>query len=93
MPNYTMIYGDETQTVRQTFRDVDVQREDGWTVLFRGNQAILRLRDAHVHSLELIGNRSEPAPEPPDIDATTEENQPDVTATARSVTSLRNAAS
>jgi hypothetical protein len=49
-----MVYGDEEQVVRETFTDVNVEREDGWTVFFRGTDAILRVRDEHVHSLELL---------------------------------------
>ena len=55
MPKYLMVYGDDEQVVRETFDDVDIVREDGWTVLFRGNDAILRVRDEHVQSLEQIG--------------------------------------
>jgi len=40
--------------VRETFKDVDVEREDGWVVLFRGPDAILRLREEHVQSLEQV---------------------------------------
>jgi DNA-binding CsgD family transcriptional regulator len=58
MPTYRMVYGDGEQVVRETFDDVVVEREDGWTVLFRGNSAILRVQDAHVQSLE----RVEPQP-------------------------------
>jgi hypothetical protein len=58
MPTYRMVYGDGEQVVRETFDDVVVEREDGWTVLFRGNSAILRVQDAHVRSLE----RVEPQP-------------------------------
>ena len=54
MPVYRMVYGDDEQVVRQTFQDVQVYREDGWTVLFRGKHAILRVRDEHVQSLELL---------------------------------------
>ena len=54
MPRYLMVYGDDEQVVRETYDDVDVVREDGWTVLFRGNDAILRVRDEHVQSLEQI---------------------------------------
>lgn len=54
MPTYRMVYGDDTQVVRETFRDVDLEREDGWTVLFRGDEAILRVRDEHIQSLERI---------------------------------------
>jgi hypothetical protein len=49
-----MVYGDEAQVVRETLKDVEVEREDGWTVFFRGNDAILRVRDEHVQSLELV---------------------------------------
>jgi hypothetical protein len=49
-----MVYGDEAQVVRETLKDVEVEREDGWTVFFRGNEAILRVRDEHVKSLELV---------------------------------------
>jgi hypothetical protein len=58
MPTYQMVYGDGEQVVRETYDDVVVEREDGWTVLFRGNRAILRVQDAHVQSLE----RVEPQP-------------------------------
>ena len=56
MPTYRMVYGDDEQVVRETFRDVVVEREDGWTVLFRGQEAILRLRDEHVQSLEIVSD-------------------------------------
>ncbi len=58
MPRYQMVYGDSEQVVRETFDDVQIEREDGWTVLFRGKNAILRVRDEHVQSLE----RLEPEP-------------------------------
>ncbi len=54
MPTYQMVYGDGEQVVRETFDDVVLEREDGWTVLFRGGDAILRVQDAHVHSLERL---------------------------------------
>jgi hypothetical protein len=54
MPKYLMVYGDDEQVVRETFDDVEVVREDGWTVFFRGNDAILRVRDEHVQSLEQV---------------------------------------
>ena len=54
MPRYQMVYGDDEQVVRETYDDVDVEREDGWTVLFRGGTAILRVQDEHVQSLERI---------------------------------------
>ena len=51
---YRMVYGDQDQVVRETYKDVEIEREDGWTVLFRGPEAILRVRDEHVQSLEQI---------------------------------------
>jgi hypothetical protein len=55
MPTYEMVYGDNEQVVRETFRDIsDVEREDGWVVLFRGTEAILRVREEHVQSLEEV---------------------------------------
>lgn len=54
MATYRMVYGDDEQMVRETYEDVTVEREDGWTVLFRGNQAILRVQDAHVQSLARV---------------------------------------
>jgi hypothetical protein len=49
-----MVYGDNEQVVRETFNDVEVQREDGWLTLFRGTEAILRVREEHVQSLEEV---------------------------------------
>jgi hypothetical protein len=54
MPTYEMVYGDDEQVVRETYKDVEVEREDGWVVLFRGDDAILRVQEAHVKSLEQI---------------------------------------
>ena len=56
MATYRMVYGDEEQVVQETFDGVEVEREDGWTVLFRGSEAILRVQDAHVQSLERLGS-------------------------------------
>jgi len=66
MPTYRMVYGDDTQVVRETLKDVQVEREDGWTVFFRGDDAILRVRDEHVKSLELLTESDEPTPEDTD---------------------------
>ena len=49
-----MVYGDNDQVVRETYNDIDLQREDGWTTLFQGNDAILRVQDAHIQSLEVL---------------------------------------
>ena len=55
MATYQMVYGDDEQVVRETFEDITgVEREDGWVVLFRGPEAILRVQGAHVQSLELL---------------------------------------
>jgi hypothetical protein len=55
MATYQMVYGDDEQVVRETFADITgVEREDGWVVLFRGPEAILRVQEAHVQSLELL---------------------------------------
>jgi hypothetical protein len=53
-----MIYGDVAgEQVDETFTGVEVEREDGWVVLFRGAEAILRLQEDHVQSLEKIASR------------------------------------
>jgi hypothetical protein len=52
--NGSLVYGDDEQVVRETFEDVDVVRDEGWTVLFRGDEAILRVRDEHVQTLEQL---------------------------------------
>jgi hypothetical protein len=54
MPTYRMVYGDDENVVTETFDDVEVQREDGWVVLFRGSDAILRVQEQHVQSLDLV---------------------------------------
>ena len=56
MASYRIVYGDDEQVVQETFRDVKIEREDGWTVLFRGKEAILRLRDEHIQSLEPLSD-------------------------------------
>lgn len=55
MATYRMVYGDDDEVVRETYEDIDeVEREDGWVVLFRGPEAILRVQESHVQSMELI---------------------------------------
>ena len=54
MPTYRMVYGDSEQVVRETFDDVEVQREDGWVVLFRGPDAVLRVQEEHVQAPDLV---------------------------------------
>ena len=54
MPNYRIVYGDDEQVVRETYNDVELQREDGWLVIFRGKVAILRAREEHIQSVETL---------------------------------------
>jgi hypothetical protein len=55
MATYRMVYGDDDSVVQETFTDIDeVEREDGWVVLFRGDDAILRVQEIHVQSLERV---------------------------------------
>ena len=54
MPSYRLVYGDTEQVVQETFSDVELEREDGWVVLFRGTDAILRVQEEHVQTLERV---------------------------------------
>jgi hypothetical protein len=54
MTNYRIVYGDGEQIVREIFNDVELQREDGWLVISRGSDAILRAREEHVQTVEAI---------------------------------------
>ena len=55
MATYRMVYGDDEQVVRETFEDIsEVEREDGWVVLFRGKEAMLRVQEDHVQELERL---------------------------------------
>ena len=54
MSSYQIVYGDDEQVVKETVDDVEVQREDGWLVLFRGNDAILRVREEHVQAIDEV---------------------------------------
>lgn len=57
MATYRMVYGDNEEVVRETFTGItSVEREDGWVVLFRGKEAILRVQEPHVQELELLSN-------------------------------------
>jgi hypothetical protein len=52
---YKMVYGDDENVAEETLGDItSVESEDGWIVLFRGNDAILRVQEGHVQSLELV---------------------------------------
>jgi hypothetical protein len=54
---YRMVYGDGTQVVRETYDNIDdVQREDGWLVLFRGTETIIRVQEEHVQSFEELAD-------------------------------------
>jgi hypothetical protein len=55
MATYRMVYGENEPVVTETFDNIDeVEREDGWLTLFRGNDAILRVQESHVHSIERL---------------------------------------
>lgn len=55
MATYRMVYGEGADRVTETYSDIDdVQREDGWVVLFRGPEAILRVSEDRVQSLEAV---------------------------------------
>ena len=54
MANYLIVYGDDEQVVRETYNDVELQREDGWLLIFRGNDAILRAGEEHIQSVETL---------------------------------------
>ena len=55
MATYRMVYGDDENLLTETYEDITgLEREDGWVVLFRGPEAILRVQEAHVKTLELL---------------------------------------
>jgi hypothetical protein len=54
MPTYRLVYGDDDNRVTEEFRDVVLEREDGWVVFFRGDDAILRVQEENVQSLDLV---------------------------------------
>jgi hypothetical protein len=55
MATYRMVYGDDEEVVRETYEDISsVEQEDGWIVLFRGNDAILRVQEDHVQEFEQV---------------------------------------
>ena len=54
MSSYEIVYGDDEQVVKETFNDVEVQREDGWLVVFRGTEAILRVREEHLQAIDEV---------------------------------------
>ena len=57
MATYQLVYGDGEESVTETYDNIDaVEQEDGWLVLFRGPEAILRVQESHVRSF----NRMDP---------------------------------
>jgi hypothetical protein len=55
MATYRMVYGDDEEVVRETYEDISsVEQEDGWIVLFRGNDAILRVQEDHVQEFDQV---------------------------------------
>lgn len=55
MSTYRLTYGDdENADVTEILEGVEIEREDGLVVVFRDKEAILRLREEHVHALERI---------------------------------------
>ena len=73
MPTDRMIYGDDEQVVRETFDDVEVEREDGWAVVFRGtdgscactritcSRSIFSSKATESRRMLVIGARREPS--------------------------------
>ncbi|MBO0692563.1 MAG: hypothetical protein J2P58_06680 [Acidimicrobiaceae bacterium] len=57
MPTYNIVYGDDEQVVCEIFRDVEIEREDGWVVIFKGDDAILRIQDAHIQAMEEVRDK------------------------------------
>jgi hypothetical protein len=52
---YKMVYGDDENIVEETLDGItSIESEDGWIVIFRGDDAFLRVQENHVQSLELI---------------------------------------
>jgi hypothetical protein len=60
MPTYRMVYGNDEQVVNETLEDVEFEREDGWVTFFRGRDAILRVHENHIQSLESVPATDEP---------------------------------
>ena len=55
MATYQLVYGDGEQPVTETYDNIDtVEQEDGWLVLFRGPEAILRVQERHVRSFRQL---------------------------------------
>jgi hypothetical protein len=55
MASYRMVYGEDDQVVTETYDNIDsVEREEGWLVLFRGQDSILRVQETHVQSFDRL---------------------------------------
>jgi hypothetical protein len=55
MATYQLVYGDGEQSVTETYDNIDaVEQEDGWLVLFRGPEAILRVQERNVRSFKQL---------------------------------------
>jgi hypothetical protein len=54
MATHRIVYGDDEQVVRETLNHVELQPEDGWIMIIRDDDAILRVRDEHVQSIEEV---------------------------------------
>jgi hypothetical protein len=57
MADYKLVYRDDDgeNVATELLHGVDdVQREDGWVSLWRGNDAFLRLQETHVVSLDEV---------------------------------------
>ena len=55
MATYQLVYGEDDQSATETLDNIDtVEREDGWLVLFRGPEAILRVQESHVRSFRQL---------------------------------------
>ena len=52
MATYRIAYGDDEPVVRETFNNVELQGEDGWLVIVGDKDAILRVSEEHVPSVE-----------------------------------------
>jgi hypothetical protein len=56
MTIYRMAYGDDDAEtmVTETFEGFEVEREDGWVVVLRDGEAVLRLQEQHVHAFDEV---------------------------------------
>jgi hypothetical protein len=57
MPTYRIVYGDDEEVVRETYEDVEIEREDGWLVIFQRGDAISRVQEAHIQSIEEMSDK------------------------------------